>query len=886
MSQQPVRAGSPRSRLIVSLSVVLSIAAGATQSAAGAGDARVILATGSPWRRFSTWRKPAVSIEALRAAGKRADAPAVLPVKVAWSSAQGIQHLETAAPPANWREADFDDADWPRSGGRFRTFLYDGQIALRGRFAVSDPATVKDLSLSMTYRGGVVVYLNGKEVARAHMPRGDITVDTPANSYRPEAFVNKAGKYLMTEQYAKGDERERVKRRNRSLGPVRVSAKWLCKGVNVLAVELHRAPFHPVALTWWNDRRLYAYGKPVHWIPIGLRSIRLTAAGKGIVPNMSRPKGMQVWPVDLHNRLDSIPFGDPVGGDRSVRITGVRNGTHSGALVFSSSKEIESPRCVVGDLVHEDGKSRIPRSCVQVRYVRPGDIGRSGAWRRQMAFDVLSERAPRTVPAAVRPHNARARVTAGLPATPQPGAVLPIWITITVPKDAVPGTYKGSILMSAQGVRQPFGLPLKLQVADWAVPDPRGFRTHVGVYQSPTTLSMHYKVPMWSEKHWKLIEQSLALLALLGNKLVNIPVVEQTQFGNDEGMIHWIKKDGGYEYDFTHFDRYMKLVDEHLGRQDFVALQIWHSGGWAARKPDQKNTVTVVDRKSGARTRMQVPTFGTAESKRFWKPLLDAVRGRLRKRKMDKAMCIGILSDGTAAPQVFGAFADIAPDLGWTRGCHSVTRAAAPYGLRGGGKVVYHEYCYGLGIPVPVKRIPKIHAQRGPGTAYFRSDFDNQPLVRFRLFAERGLYCGTRGIGRVCLDFWSMPIQAGRRTRTRNLYNRWPHSSCAQRAPTVYTLSQPGPDGPLPTLRFEMLREGIQTAEAATVISEALHDQAARLGPRLAATCKGVLVERMNTCRQVNGVGYSSHNGWRDRAGRLFTTAAQVTKKLKGRPAN
>ena len=77
-----------------------------------------------------------------------------------------------------------------------------------------------------------------------------------------------------------------------------------------------------------------------------------------------------------------------------------------------------------------------------------------------------------------------------------------------------------------------------------------------------------------------------------------------------------------------------------------------------------------------------------------------------------------------------------------------------------------------------------------------------------------------------------------------------------------------------------MLREGIQTAEAAIVLSDAMSNHAAKLGPELTAKCKRVLVERINMCRQVNGVGYRLHNGWRARAGRLFATAAEVGVKL------
>ena len=35
-----------------------------------------------------------------------------------------------------------------------------------------DPAQVKSLTLSVSYQGGVVVYFNGEEVARQHLPQG------------------------------------------------------------------------------------------------------------------------------------------------------------------------------------------------------------------------------------------------------------------------------------------------------------------------------------------------------------------------------------------------------------------------------------------------------------------------------------------------------------------------------------------------------------------------------------------------------------------------------------------------------------------------------------------------------------------------------------------
>ncbi|KKL10674.1 hypothetical protein LCGC14_2553450, partial [marine sediment metagenome] len=120
--------------------------------------------------------------------------------------------------------------------------------------------------------------------------------------------------------------------------------------------------------------------------------------------------------------------------------------------------------------------------------------------------------------------------------------IQPIWIRVNVPAAAVAGRYRGKLTVSVAGRGKGIVVPVDLRVADWKLPDPRKFRTHAGIYQSPATLAMRYKVKPWSERHWQLVDKSFALLARAGNDLINIPVVDRTQFGNDEGMVYWVRK--------------------------------------------------------------------------------------------------------------------------------------------------------------------------------------------------------------------------------------------------------------------------------------------------------------------------------------------------------
>jgi len=857
----------------------------AAKPAAGvAADAVTLLTQDSPWRWTVSWRRAAVTVEALKAAGKTATEPALLPNLLGFGvSVDALSKVETPPPPAGWQDAGFDDAAWPRWRGPFKDVsLGTGLLCLRGRFAVTDPAAVKSLNLTLGYRGGAIVYLNGREVARTDMPEGPVKPESPASPYPNEAFVDAAGKTLLHSYKTKNEEdKARIAKRDRRFGPADLTlpAGLLRRGVNVLAVELHRSDYHPVALTWWTTSD-YLYWCTPAWAPIGLNELRLSAVGAGAVPNLDRPRGIQLWTLDLHDRLQEADWADPQGegGPHAITMAGARNGTYSGAVALSSAEAIKGARAAVSDLAQDGGAGRIPASAVQVRFVVTGVLSAitahlmSNQAAAMPALDGLVEQPP----AAVQPEKRGPSAS--------PAALLPIWVTVRVPNDAAPGKYQGKLTVSAEGFG-PTEIPVGLSVAGWTVPNPQNFRTQVTVYQSPPSLALYYKVPEWSEEHWKHVEKSLELLGRVGNDMIVIPILERTQFGNDEGMIYWVKKpDGSYSYDFTVFDRYIKLARKHLGTPSYVALQVWHTGGsWTSPKADQEAKVTTLEADGKTHGHMQVPVYATEEAKKFWAALVVPLKEHLAKEGMDKSMCWGILSDGQAPPEVFKMFNEVAPGIGWSRGCHTQYFGNRPYAfpLGAGAVEVIREFCYGMSLKDPDKQMPRIYDDKGLGVAYLRSDFDKQPLILFRLTAERALYHGLRGFGRCCLDSWSIKDERG---KYYNLYNRWPNSSCMQREPTVVGLAYPGADGPRASIRYELVIEGLQEAEAMIVIAEALDTKAERLGPELADRCRRLFRERVDICRQICpnlGDDIRLHYaGWQDRSRRLYETAAEVAAKL------
>jgi hypothetical protein len=157
--------------------------------AASAPGGQSILDEGSPWRMSAWWDTPLY----------RDKDGTLKPV----ASDQDNDRLvgRTAPLPPDWMSADFVDDSWSRwSGPRSRQpnvqagiygFWMYGEpgptlatLCLRGRFVVDDPAAVRGLTLSIAYRGGAVVYVNGQEVARRHLPKdGKIAPDAMADDY-------------------------------------------------------------------------------------------------------------------------------------------------------------------------------------------------------------------------------------------------------------------------------------------------------------------------------------------------------------------------------------------------------------------------------------------------------------------------------------------------------------------------------------------------------------------------------------------------------------------------------------------------------------------------------------------------------------------------------
>jgi hypothetical protein len=853
---------------------------------AGAGEApppaTAILDTQSYWRYFIAWKTEVI---------RRANG-ALEPIDDKGKSPAPVEASEL--PPADWASPDFDDSSWARHRGPLKAASSGmGLICLRGRFEVTDPEEAKGLELAASFTAGAVIYLNGKELVRKGLPEGKIEFDAPADDLPKEAYLDPDGNLY---RIGWGDEekfKDRLRARVREVRSVPIPASMLRKGVNVLAVEIHRPPASELLLTVkplrWREEawrgRSYTW-----WSRIAFDGLRLTARAdaEGIVPNVARPRspGLQVWNQSILQRPLASDYGDPCEPLRPVRLAGPRNAVLSGEMVVGSAAAIKGLQVTSGELKLKGGEGALPASAVAVRFLQfDGDVPGS--------FGSLTDEAPKEVAPGK-----------------DGGAVQPIWLRVRVPRDAKPGHYAGELVIRSEGdvgaalrgrpnggahsgaPLQSVAVPIEVRIQDWTLPDPQTFAAHVGLIQSPDTLALKYGVEMWSEPHWRLIEESFQLLGEVGNKVVFIPLLRRTHFGNEHGMVRWIKADGGYRHDFSIAEKYLDTAIKHQGKPEVVCLYCWEpfTGGkyldHAAKGGGKGMLFSVLDPKTGKLEEAEGPHWGEPAVREFWKPVMDGLAEILRKRGLEGAMMIGVAGDTRPTKEAAEDLRAAAPTAKWV--VHSHATASDLWGV----PVGYLSDVWGApSAPAPPKRL---YGWKDP---FLRTTFPRAgsntvgamrpevPLAMYYVSLEGMLTAGIHGFGRMGADFWPVLKAVGGEKRT--LLGRFPESGWGQLSVTEgapFVLA-PGKGGPLPTLRFEMIRVAQQQAEARIFIEKALTDPAAKakLGEELASRCQKLLDDRTRAIiyARSNGWDYFVSSGWQAREEQLYAAAAEVAAALR-----
>ena len=144
----------------------------------------------------------------------------------------------------------------------------------------------------------------------------------------------------------------------------------------------------------------------------------------------------------------------------------------------------------------------------------------------------------------------------------------PIWIEIDVPASIPPGLYQGVFKVKTDG--DGVDIPLKLEVLAPALLPPAEWRFHLDLWQHPEAVARFHDVPAWSDAHFALLKPAMLRLAQAGQKTITTSLVHEAWGGQTydafPSMIIWKKHaDGNWTYDYSVFDRWVKFASEECG---------------------------------------------------------------------------------------------------------------------------------------------------------------------------------------------------------------------------------------------------------------------------------------------------------------------------------
>ncbi|MFH1022989.1 MAG: glycoside hydrolase domain-containing protein [Planctomycetota bacterium] len=508
-------------------------------------------------------------------------------------------------------------------------------------------------------------------------------------------------------------------------------------------------------------------------------------------PLIGETTGYRLWVAGTRNRVyqDSFFRGDE---PRGIRLLACRNEIVHEQVALRCDHPVKHVCVEAGDL--SDGKG----NCIgagRIRFRLPGFLmtEEDGVF----TADVLCE---------------------GAPFDFERNQTRPLWFSFSIPADQTPGVYQGRILIRSEGLRD-FNLPVALEVAEAVLPDPRDYRFHLNVWQDPAAIARGHGVTCWSEDHWRLLDAYLADLARHGQKAVTTTIVHDP-WGSQQGyssasMVEWLS-DGEwapgrpFRYDFTVFDRYVRAAEKAGIAGPIHAFSLIPGPG------DRRDCIVAYrDIQTGVRRHLGC-MVGDITFREIWADFLPAFAAHLRDMGwFDRAHLAFDEKPADIMETAFAMAGDFAPGF--------------KIALAADSDSSFFDKTDDFSCLIPAaadvrflarpdaRRLAKRRAEGRLTTAYVcchppsPNTFLFSPLAESRLLPWLAWDHGYDGFLRWAYATWPDDLW------TRPKF-RWPTGDMF--------LVYPGKEGPLASMRWEMLHQGIQDVELIRLFK----DRAASVG--------------------------------------------------------
>lgn len=532
------------------------------------------------------------------------------------------------------------------------------------------------------------------------------------------------------------------------------------------------------------------------WIPTG----ELATSSLIRVPRFPAPKH--------ENDKQPSPFDIlPVDFSAIHSITGVRNEQQSFQLSVAAVHELTGLSVRVEDLISEKGDT-LDAGCVKVRYVRyvPVERARSEYTWTARQEDVYGQEVSGTgAPDVV------ADPLMELPAVDVPAyRAQPVWFTVEIPASAVPDIYRGKLVIHTDQYQE-VALNLAVNVLAPVLPAPENYSFFLDLWFNPNAIAVANELKPWSEEHWAQIELYLKDLASRGAKTVTTLIVpdpwtigwidgrhSQTGIGY-LSMVNWLRDSSGqWSFDYSIFDRFVETCFSHgINRRidAFTLTPFDHQGSWQIHFQHKED--------HSVDTLFFAPA--DAEYKKIWKVFLSdfekhlTEKGWLNKTYLSfdespREIIEGILDVVSGSAPVFLKQFSIAGKMN--------TESLA------GSLAIYYSHLPECLVEGEESSMILEKRRNNPDkitTYYLCGDpahpntFTYSPAIEARMIPWLAAHYGLDGYLRWAYNSWS----------DKDPYNKPVFNFIQGDDYYIY----PGENGPVSSIRWELLKEGIEDFE-------------------------------------------------------------------------
>lgn len=492
---------------------------------------------------------------------------------------------------------------------------------------------------------------------------------------------------------------------------------------------------------------------------------------------------VSIWVVDPMIKV--FKDSEPIIPRKVIRLECAGNEYEPAQLAIRSDVSLKILGVEFSDLIK--GKDKIEKSNFRYNFVGYVPIRKNTP---NTPEEELVRLAPTEIPDVLLPQR-----TMDIP----PGVTQPLWLTFFVPPNTPAGSYKGVVrIKTTQGDIE---IEVSLRVFPFNIPK----EGHLWLtnWFNPWNIAKFHKVEMWSEDFWRIVRNYARNMAEHRQNVIITPVLSLTKISREDGRL---------SFDFSLFDRWVEIFKEEgvIGRIEGGHLGGREGGAWEA-KEFVLSGYTV--RENGEEKWVPEARISSPEAEEFLSQFLPALQKHLEERGW-----LDIYMQHLADEPI-----DINADS-YKRFASYVRRYAPKLRIIEANQTT--EIAGYIDIWVPIlnyfhrdlafyQRRPKkeevwFYTCLAP-TGKYPNRLLDYPLIKVRILHWMNWLYNTQGFLHWGLNYWSdkpfEDLEPG----------GLPPGDCC----IIY----PGEDAPLNSLRWEMLRQGMEDFEYLWLLQELSHSR-------------------------------------------------------------